>query len=68
MLDSRSGEEISRSIQKLNRQIENRRSSLDKIRREREPHMRDSDKQIKCESDEIARLEGQMVDMKTQLR
>jgi len=64
---SRNVEEIARTIQGLNRQIENRQSTLARIRREKESRMGDFDNQIKRESDELARLEGQMVDMKKQM-
>jgi len=67
MLESRNVEEITRTIQGLNRQIENRQSTLARIRREKESRMADFDNQIKREGDELARLEGQMVDMKKQL-
>jgi chromosome segregation ATPase len=67
MLESRNVEEITRTIQGLNRQIENRQSTLARIRREKESRMGDFDNQIKREGDELARLEGQMVDMKKQL-
>lgn len=67
MLESRNVEEIARTIQGLNRQIENRQSILARIRREKESRMGDFDNQIKREGDEIARLEGQMVAMKRQL-
>ena len=67
MLESRNVEEITRTIQGLNRQIENRQSTLARIRREKESRMGDFDNQIKREGDELARLEAQMVDMKKQL-
>jgi hypothetical protein len=67
MLESRNIEEITRTIQGLNRQIENRQSTLARIRREKKSRMGDFDIQIKREGDELARLEGQMVDMKKQL-
>lgn len=67
MLESRNVEEITRTIQGLNRQIENRQSTLARIRREKESRMGDFDNQIKREGDELARLEGKMVDMKKQL-
>jgi len=66
MLESRNVEEITRTIQGLNRQIENRQSTLARIRREKESRMGNFDNQIKREGDELARLEGQMVDMKKQ--
>jgi hypothetical protein len=67
MLESRNVEEITRTIQGLNRQIENRQSALARIRREKESRMGDFDNQIMREGDELARLEGQMVDMKKRL-
>jgi hypothetical protein len=67
MLEIRNVEEISRTIQGLNRQIENRQTTLARIRREKESRMGDFDNQIRREGDELARLEGQMVDMKKQL-
>ena len=67
MLESRNVEEITRTIQGSNRQIENRQSTLARIRREKESRMGDFDNQIRREGDELARLEGQMVDMKKQL-
>ena len=67
MLESRNVEEITRTIHGLNRQIENRQSTLARIRREKESRMGDFDNQIKREGDELARLEGKMVDMKKQL-
>ena len=67
MLESRNAEEITKAIQGLNRQIEYRQSTLAKIRREKESRMDDFDNQIKRECDALARLEGQMVDMKKQL-
>jgi hypothetical protein len=67
MLESRNVEEITRTIQGLNRQIENRQSTLTRIRREKQSRMGDFDNQIKHEGDELARLEGRMVDMKKQL-
>lgn len=67
MFGNRTAEEISRTIQGLNSQIENRQSALARVRRERESGVRDLDKQIRREGDEIARLEGQMVEMKAQL-
>jgi hypothetical protein len=67
MVEIRNGEEVSRTIEGLNRQIENRQSTLARIRLEKESRMGDFDNQIKREGDELARLEAQMVDMKEQL-
>lgn len=67
MVEIRNGEEVSRTIEGLNRQIENRQSTLARIRLEKESRMDDFDNQIKREGDELARLEAQMVDMKKQL-
>ena len=67
MVEIRNGEEVSRTIEGLNRQIENRQSTLARIRLEKESRMGDFDNQIKRQSDELARLEAQMVDMKKQL-
>jgi len=67
MLKISNDDEISRTILGLNRQIENRQSTLAGIRREKESRMGDFDNQIKREGDELARLEAQMVDMKKQL-
>jgi chromosome segregation ATPase len=67
MVEIRNGEEVSRTIEELNRQIENRQSTLARIRLEKESRMGDFDNQIKREGDELARLEAQMVDMKEQL-
>lgn len=68
MLDGKQDEKISLGIQELNRQIEMRQSAMETLKREKETRMRDFDDRIKCENDEIARLEGQMVEMKKQLR
>jgi hypothetical protein len=67
MVEIRNGEEVSRTIEGLNHQIENRQSTLARIRLEKESRMGDFDNQIKREGDELARLEAQMVDMKKQL-
>jgi len=67
MRESRNVEEITRTIQGLSSQIENRQLTLAKIQKEKESRMDDFDNQIKRESDELARLEGQRVDMKKQL-
>ena len=67
MVEIRNGEEVSRTIEGLNRQIENRQSTLARIRLEKESRMGDFDNQIEREGDELARLEAQMVDMKKQL-
>jgi hypothetical protein len=67
MVEIRNGEEVSRTIEGLNRQIENRQSTLARIRLEKESRMGDFDNQIKREGDELARLEAQMVDIKKQL-
>ena len=67
MVEIRNGEEVSRTIVGLNRQIENRQSTLARIRLEKDSRMGDFDNQIKRERDELARLEAQMVDMKKQL-
>jgi chromosome segregation ATPase len=67
MVEIRNDEEASRTIEGLNRQIENRQSILARIRLEKESRMSDFDNQIKREGDELARLEAQMVEMKRQL-
>ena len=67
MVEIRNGEEVSRTIEGLNHQIENRQSTLARIRLEKESRMGDFDNRIKRESHELARLEVQMVDMKKQL-
>ena len=67
MLEIGNDERISRTIQGLNHQIENRQSTLARIRREKQSRMGEFDIQIRREGDELARLEGQMVDMKKQL-
>ena len=67
MLEIGNDKRISRTLQALNHQIENRQSTLARIRREKQSRMGEFDIQIRREGDELARLEGQMVDMKKQL-
>ena len=50
MLESRNVEEITKTILGLNRQIENRQSTLARIRREKEFRMGDFDNQIKLKA------------------
>jgi len=68
MLDNANAEEVARRIQDLNRQIESRQSSVERITREKESRMRDFDHQLSLEGHEIALLEGRVIEMKIHLR
>ena len=68
MLDSGKAEEISRRVLVLARQIELRKTSLDRIKRDREVRILDFDVKIKREENEIARLSKQLEELQRHLR
>jgi len=67
MVDTRKIAEATRKIQDFNRQIEGKKSTMDRIRKDKEYKIRDYESQLKREQDGIDRLLKQIADLKKQI-